>query len=284
MTTHNSQTERPAEKLLDLLLDALHERQATRQAGQAAAAEALLDDETLPIPSEALREGLAVAPQKDTPTQAYPQQDTREAVTTPRGECGEPFVEDSETAPTPEHPYEADAGLPGSAPVAHLARTTRSLILAVVLLVVLINIPINRYGTSLARIVPDAASLVLRDGLVLKAAGPDIYVLQDNRLRWISSLDAFEYFGYRWDQVHVVDDHFLQQFELGRPLHVLLKCDASPHIYALENGKKRWIRDIATFESEGYIWSDVKSVDCRYLSALADGTSIPEAAGPPPQP
>jgi hypothetical protein len=81
-----------------------------------------------------------------------------------------------------------------------------------------------------------------------------------------------------------VDDRFLEQFEVGRPIHVLLKCRSSPHIYALENGGKRWIRDIVTFESEGYVWDDVKSVTCEYLRDLPHGVPIPEDAGPPPQP
>jgi hypothetical protein len=151
-------------------------------------------------------------------------------------------------------------------------------------LAVLINVPVNRYGTSLARIMPDTDALVIRDGLVLKGSGPEIYVLEDNKLRWISSLEAFEFFGYRWEQVHVVDDSFVEQFEEGRPIHVLLKCERSPHIYALENGQKRWIKDIPTFEAEGYVWEDVEFVSCDYLRSLPDGPPIPEDAGPPPQP
>jgi len=173
---------------------------------------------------------------------------------------------------------------PPPLPSIGLGRTLGRLLLVLAVLVVLINIPINRYGTSLARIMPDTAALVIRDGLVLKGSGPEIYVLEDGKLRWISSLEAFEFFGYRWEQVHVVDDSFLEQFEKGKPIHVLLKCQGSPHIYALENGQKRWIKDIPTFEAEGYKWEDVKIVSCDYLRSLPDGPPIPEDAGPPPQP
>jgi hypothetical protein len=166
----------------------------------------------------------------------------------------------------------------------NLGRTLGRLLLALAVLVVVINVPITRYGTSLARLMPDTASLVIRDGLVLKGSGTEIYVLENDKLRWISSLEAFEFFDYRWDQVHVVDDSFLEKFEKGGPIHVLLKCQGSPHIYALENGKKRWIKDIPTFEAEGYVWGDVKLVTCDYLRRLPDGPPIPEDAGPPPQP
>jgi hypothetical protein len=154
----------------------------------------------------------------------------------------------------------------------------------VAVLVVAVNVPVNRYGVSLARILPDSASLVIRDGLVLKGDGPEIYVLQNDRLRWISSMDAFEHLGLRWGDVHVVEDAFLERFEVGPPLHVLLKCDGSPHIYRLENDQKRWIKDIDTFLAEGHMWDDVKFVSCGYLRNIPDGAPIPEDAGPPPQP
>jgi hypothetical protein len=239
------------EQILDLLLEALLERQAVRQAQE----EPGLD---------------RVAPPSPTP-QPTVEPSTPQPIATARP-TGKP--EPGEEAWTPPPPL----------PSIKLGHTLGRLLLALAVLVVAINVPITRYGTSLARIMPDTASLVIRDGLVLKGSGSDIYVLEDNKLRWISSLEAFEFFKYRWDQVHVVDDSFLEKFEKGRPVHVLLKCEDSPHIYALENGQKRWIKDPPTFEAEGYVWEDIKSVPCDYLRSLPDGTPIPEDAGPPPQP
>jgi len=241
------------EQILDLLLEALLERQAARQA-------------------------------QPKPVTAPPP--------APEPAAEKPAVEARRPSPKPpaaELPPEPRPGEEGWAPPAplpsiNLGRTLGRLLLALAVLVVVINIPITRYGTSLARMMPDTAALVIRDGLVLKGSGPDIYVLEDDKLRWISSLEAFEFFGYRWEQVHVVDDSFLEQFEKGRPIHVLLKCQGSPHIYALENGQKRWIKDIPTFEAQGYVWEDVKSVSCDYLRRLPDGPPIPEDAGLPPQP
>ena len=232
------------EQILDLLLDALLERQAARQDQE----EPDLDRMIPPSP----------APQPTT----------------------EPSVQE----PIAEKPAEESRTSPPPLPSINLGRTLGRLLLVLVALVVVINVPINRYGTSLARIMPDTTALVIRDGLVLKGSGSDIYVLEDNKLRWISSLEAFEFFDYRWEQVHVRDDSFLEQFEPGRPIHVLLKCEGSPHIYALENGQKRWIKDILAFEAEGYVWEDLKSVSCDYLRGLPDGPPIPEDAGPPPQP
>jgi hypothetical protein len=111
-----------------------------------------------------------------------------------------------------------------------------------------------------------------------------VYVLGGNKRRWISTLDAFEEYGYRWEQVHQVEDQFLVEVEQGLPIHLLLKCDDSPRIYALEDGKKRWIQGIPTFEVQKYVWEDVRFVPCSYLRRLPGGSPIPQDAGEPPPP
>jgi hypothetical protein len=159
------------------------------------------------------------------------------------------------------------------------------LAVGVVIIVALINIPLNQQGTALARSIPSSASLVIRNGLVVKeSTSPDIYVYRDGAFHWITSLDAFEHFGYRWQDVHIVEPGFLNPFQKGAPLYALLKCDGSPHIYRLEAGRKRWIVDLPTFEANGYVWKDVAFVPCTYLHNLADGESIPPGRGSPPPP
>jgi hypothetical protein len=258
-----SSAEPTTEQVLDLLLDALLERQSARQARPERSRRAQPKPVTAPSPApRPPAEKPAVEARRPTPKPPAP-----------------------EPVPTQEsRPGEEEWTPPPPLPSINLGRTLGRLLLALAVLVVVINVPINRYGTSLARIMPDTAALVIRDGLVLKGSGTEIYVLEDNKLRWISSLEAFEFFNYRWEQVRVVDDGFLEKFEKGRPIHVLLKCEGSPHIYALENGQKRWIKDIPTFEAQGYVWGDVKLVSCDYLRSLPDGLPIPEDAGSPPQP
>ena len=71
-------------------------------------------------------------------------------------------------------------------------------------------------------------------------------------------------------------------YEEADPL--LLKCRNSPHIYLLEQGEKRWIDTIETFNDRGYVWRDVHFVPCDDLGSVPDGVPIPSDAGPPPQP
>lgn len=164
-----------------------------------------------------------------------------------------------------------------------LTAIMRTVVVGLLVFLVLINLPLFG-GTALARALPDRQSLIIRDGLVLKGPGPDIYVIEDNQKRWISSLDAFEHYGFKWDVVHIVDEAFLAQFPDGRPLHVLVKCYNSPHVYRLENNVKRWIEDIPTLLAEGHVWEDVRTVPCDWLRSVPDGAPIPEDAGPPPEP
>ena len=76
----------------------------------------------------------------------------------------------------------------------------------------------------------------------------------------------------------------VQQIVYERADPILLKCYDSPHIYLLQEGQKRWIKDIPTFEAEGYRWSDVQYITCDDLRLVPDGETIPPDSGPPPQP
>jgi len=76
----------------------------------------------------------------------------------------------------------------------------------------------------------------------------------------------------------------IQEIVYEQPEPILLKCATSPHIYLLQDGQKRWVKDIATFEAMGYRWGDVRFVACQELRAVPDGQTIPADAGPPQQP
>ncbi|MAT97260.1 MAG: hypothetical protein CL608_08975 [Anaerolineaceae bacterium] len=265
MTNENRST---TDQILDLLLDALQERQSSRQQ---------VDEPIAPAPAPP--EEMNPAPPA-VPIETSQTEDEEESPLTQTEEAEEANETEVEWEPTSLK----EPAPPTPLPSIQLDKMLRRLAVAVGILIILINIPFNRSGLSLARAMPDAQSLVIRDGLVFKGSGERIYVLEDSRKRWITSLEAFDYFGYRWEQVNVVDDSFLDQFEDGRPLYVLLKCQNSPHIYALEDGQKRWIKDIPTFEAQGFVWDDVKFVSCGELRRLPTGTPIPADAGPSPEP
>jgi hypothetical protein len=274
IVTNQTPEQKPstADQILDLLLDALAERQKARRNEVKA-------DTTQPARPEVRRPAEA-GPAMPPPRSEPPPSEQRRTSAQPGPVRPAP-------APLPQRepgPGEEGWVPPPRLPSINMGRMIGRLAILVAVLAVLINIPVTRYGVSLARIMPESSSLIIRNGLVLKGSGPEIYILEDNKLRWISSLDAFEHLGLTWEDVHIVEDKFLEQFEKGRPIHVLLKCASSPHIYRLENNQKRWIKDIDTFLAEGHVWEDVRLVSCGYLRSIPDGPPIPEDAGPPPEP
>jgi len=296
------------DQILDLLLDALSERQKARIAGRQPATGSLpsgvyqASEKATAAPEQPEKrpehkaptatERPAAAEQRTAP--AGTSEESAGAARPASGQRGrvpparKPTTSTPRTAPPAFHrdprPGEEGWEPPPRLPSINMGRMLGRLVILVAILIILVNIPVNIYGVSLARIMPEASSLIVRDGLVLKGSGTEIYVLEDEQLRWISSMDAFEHMGLTWADVHVVEDSFLKRFKAGRPIHVLLKCGSSPHIYRLENDQKRWIRDIDTFLAEGHEWEDVRFVSCQYLRDLPTGPSIPEDAGPAPEP
>jgi hypothetical protein len=259
------------DQILDLLLDALAERQKARRAQRAPAPRPSPPVEReRPVAAQA--EPAPVPPPRLEPSKREQQQPAPVRPTPPL--LPPRFLQPGDEGWEP----------PPRQPSIQMGKMIGRLAILVVVLLILVNIPVTQYGVSLARILPETSSLIIRDGLVLKGSGPEFYMLEDDQLRWISSLDAFDHLGLTWEDVHVVEDSFLDKFEMGRPIHVLLKCDHSPHIYRLENQEKRWIRDIDIFLAEGHVWEDVRFVSCQYLRDLPDGPPIPEDAGPPPEP
>jgi hypothetical protein len=167
-------------------------------------------------------------------------------------------------------------------PDLNTGRSLGQILIVLVVLLVLVNIPVNYYGTGLAHIVPEATAMVIHDGLVLRGSGPEIYLLEDHKLRWVSAPEAFNGYFQHPDNIHYVEDSLLEQFGQGQPIRRLLKCRDQPHIYALENGRKRWVKDPPP-ANKAKPWDKVHLVSCDYLRRLPDGLPILEDAGPPPQ-
>lgn len=187
-----------------------------------------------------------------------------------------------EPEPTPER-------IPEKLPVIGMHRTLWKVAVLFMILLVVVNIPLpftfmGVRGVPLARIIPDSKSLVIREGLIFKSENaPEVYVLGDRlEKRWITDITAFEFYNIKWRQVNIVDDDFVAQFEEGEPVYVLIKCRTSPHVYALEAGKKRWIKDIPTFEAQNFVWEQIMFKSCSEIARIPDGPPIPDNAGEPP--
>ena len=183
----------------------------------------------------------------------------------------------------------------GPLPSTGMHHTVRRMFVVLIFFVIVANIPINYsqlnewLGTSANDGV--RAVRVVRDGLLIRAADDHkVYVMENNQRRWITTREAFDAYDYRWSAVRVVDRDFLEQFEEGDPLYLLMQCYGSPHIFALDTGgnpqarTKRWIKDVPTLESMRHQWREVRQVDCFSLQAIRTGVPFPADAGTAPIP
>jgi hypothetical protein len=169
-------------------------------------------------------------------------------------------------------------------PGVNTGRSLGQILIVLVVVLVLVNIPINYYGLGLAHIIPDSTTVAIYDGLVLKGSGgPEIYVLEDHKLRWLSSPEARGSY-FHSANVRTVEDSLLEQFEQGQPIRRLVKCHNSSLVYALENGQKRWVENPPPEDKANKPWDKVYQVTCNFLDGLPDGLPIPENAGTPPHP
>lgn len=155
-----------------------------------------------------------------------------------------------------------------------MGRSLGQILVVLVVLVVLVNIPISYYGTGLAQIVPNTTGTVIHDGMLLKGSGPEIYVLENYKLRRISSPVSLRLF-FSSNTPQIVEDSLLEQFGKGQPIRRLVKCQDSPYVYALEDGHKRRVKDLPTHNSTKP-WDQVYLVSCVYLRNLPEGLPILE--------
>jgi hypothetical protein len=171
---------------------------------------------------------------------------------------------------------------PSPQPSPNMGRSLAQILIVLVVLLVLVNIPLNNLRAGLVQLVPHDSAMVIRDGLLLQGSGAEIYVLQDYKLRWISSPEALQrYFDV--NSISTVEDGFLDQFGRGEPIRRLVRCQGSPTVYALENGRKRWVKEPPPTNQAG-AWDRIELVSCNTLRDLPAGLPVPEDAGPPPQP
>lgn len=163
---------------------------------------------------------------------------------------------------------------PSAQPGGTTGRSLGQILIVLLVALVLVNIPIRYGGTGLAQSMPRSTPVIIYDGVLLKGSGPEIYIVEDHKLRWIGSPEAFGYY-FRQHDVYVVEDSLLESFGKGQSIHRLVTCPNSPHIYALENGQKRWVKDPPT-GNQARAWDKVGLVSCDYLRSLPDGSPIPE--------
>lgn len=292
------------DQILDLLLDALAERETARQGEPTVAMHDAVVDLEPDVPSEPTPEPEPSPSVEETqpPTPTTAPLDKTSAVAT-REQFEEPLFEpfdrliemvDEPILETPAPPLQPR-------PSIAMNRTMVRLMLILLGFVALANLnfvnfaQLNQWVGASA----DGPTLVrsAREGMLLRANGDvRVYRMEDNKKRWVTTAEAFNFYNYRWGSVRVVDATYLEQFEEGEPIYMLASCPGSPHIYALDVGsgafnegnqiprEKRWVPTVEALEAQ-FDWSMVNgSFSCSRLRDMPNGEPMAATDKPTPFP
>jgi len=107
-----------------------------------------------------------------------------------------------------------------------------------------------------------------------------LYLLDRGQKRPIPNLVVFRALGYSEADVLLVPDAELARYPTGDPLSVLLK-GSGPEIYLMEDGRRRHIPDMTTFEALGFRLEDVVHVSDELLYFYPEGTPLPRITPTP---
>ena len=121
-------------------------------------------------------------------------------------------------------------------------------------------------------------------GSLLKSTkSPEVYLVENNKKRWVTDINAFVSNGYKWENIVLVLQSELEVFENGEDIYAVnlnLKQDGSlirgsgHKVYLIENGNKKWITTEKIFISFGYDWNNIILVSNEELSLYPDGENI----------
>lgn len=269
------------DQLLDLLIDALEERKTVRIVDESVATESA---DLPPLPPHSLIDPPYFEPiQLDETSPPKLESYERESpVLIESDEIVEADTVAEEVVSAEIAPIELAEHIPM---IDNMPRTMVRLFIALLVVIAFANLQLfditrlnalfasGNEGTTTVRFA--------RDGMLLRGDSLKVYLMENNKRRWITTSEAFNAYGYRWGAVRHVGNDYLAQFEEGEPIYLALKCPSSSHVFALDvQGEtqrvRRWISDIETFEQMGFRWGDIDQERCSFLRSLLNGKPFPE--------
>jgi peptidoglycan hydrolase-like amidase len=124
---------------------------------------------------------------------------------------------------------------------------------------------------------PLSTPLSYPNGTLIKGFGPEVYLIENEKRRLITSMALFNNRGYKWKDVITISDEEL----LGHPVgEIVLFKDGtlikgpSPEIYLVKNQKKNWIKSIDVFLKLGFNWKNVVKISSQEVNQYALGMAI----------
>jgi hypothetical protein len=120
------------------------------------------------------------------------------------------------------------------------------------------------------------------DGTLIRADGyQKVYVLENGLRRWVTNINVFNGLGYKWSNVLVISKDGVDKYALGNDLTssyshpdgTLIRGEG-PEVYLIEAGKKRWIPNPEIFNSKGFQWQRIITVNKWTLNSIKQGDNV----------
>jgi hypothetical protein len=116
-----------------------------------------------------------------------------------------------------------------------------------------------------------------------ESSRPEVWVVKDGERHWVPDGQTVDSLG-GWGAVQVVDDRIDNPIGDNYPSVIdhakhypdgnLLTAAPQPNIYVMEDGKRRWITDPATFDAHGFRWEDVRHLSEVEINAIPLGAPL----------
>ena len=103
---------------------------------------------------------------------------------------------------------------------------------------------------------------------LIKGSGPEVYILENGTKHWIPTIEVFNEFRFKWENIKVFSDLVIENYPQDDdwrkyddyPDGSLLK-GSGPEVYLIELGKKRWIPSPAVFNKNNFGWKYILKID-----------------------
>ena len=128
-------------------------------------------------------------------------------------------------------------------------------------------------------------SIFANNSLLKSNNNSKVYLIEGSNKRWINSVDSFISNGYKWEDILIVTDYELSQYQRGADMVLkinknsnfngsLFKSLTDSKVYLIEDDKKRWIDSVQSFVSNGYNWKNIVIVTDYELIQYQNGADI----------
>ena len=115
------------------------------------------------------------------------------------------------------------------------------------------------------------------NSLVRVANQSTVYVVEGDKLKPITSPEAFDSNNYRWDRIKTISSNLKNQYQIANALQLgdgALVRDPSGKVYQISQGEKHWIRSSDDFNKAGLNWNKIISVSAQEINGLVQGEDI----------